>query len=136
MLTLTVPPLRDRREDILPLARMFLGEERGDLRLSPAAVTALESYAWPGNVRELQNAIKHGAALSEDGVVDVPHLPEDLVAPRRDPKGGGGSALRPLAEVEHDHIVRVLEASGGSQVEAARVLGIGRNTLWRKLRGS
>ncbi len=65
VLTLNVPPLRERREDIVPLAKMLLAEERREeLRLSPAAVRLLESYAWPGNVRELQNAIKHGAALA------------------------------------------------------------------------
>lgn len=138
VLALTVPPLRERREDIPALARMFLGEEqREDLRLSPAALRVLESYSWPGNVRELQNAIKHGAALAEDGVIDVEHLPEDLLARPPTSTASSGSAtavLRSLAEVEREHILRVIEACGGSQVEAARVLGIGRNTLWRKLR--
>jgi DNA-binding NtrC family response regulator len=136
VLTLAVPPLRERREDIPALARMFLGEEqREDLRLSPAALRVLESHAWPGNVRELQNAIKHGAALAEDGIVDVQHLPEDLVAPPSPASTSGAPhELRPLAEVEREHVLRVVEACGGAQVEAARVLGIGRNTLWRKLR--
>ena len=136
VLTLRLPALRERREDIVPLAKMLLGEERReDLRLSPAAVRLLESYAWPGNVRELQNAIKHGAALAEDGVIDVQHLPEELVSPRPALAHSGQTARQKLADVEHEHILRVLEACGGSQVEAARVLGIGRNTLWRKLRG-
>ena len=136
VLTLTVPPLRERREDIAALAKMFLNEERReDLRLSPAALRLLESYSWPGNVRELQNAIKHGAALAEDATIDVQHLPEDLaVRPAVAAAGGGHEALRPLAEIEREYILRVVEACGGSQVEAARVLGIGRNTLWRKLR--
>lgn len=135
VLTLTVPPLRERREDIAVLAQTFLGEERSEaLRLSPAALRVLESYTWPGNVRELQNAIKHGAALAEDGIIDVQHLPEDLVARPRTSPNGGPAELRPLAEIEREHVLRVLEACGGSQVEAARVLGIGRNTLWRKLR--
>jgi DNA-binding NtrC family response regulator len=83
VLTLRVPPLRDRREDIVPLVEMLLEEEkRKDLRLTPAAVRLLESHPWPGNVRELQNAIKHGVALAEDGVIDVDHLPEDVTAPR------------------------------------------------------
>jgi two-component system response regulator HydG len=135
VLTLNVPPLRDRREDIAALARMCLVEERrDDLRLSPAALRVLESYAWPGNVRELQNAVKHGAALAEDGTIDVQHLPEDVTASRRAPSNAAPAELRSLAEIERAHILRVLEACGGSQVEAARVLGIGRNTLWRKLR--
>jgi two-component system response regulator HydG len=135
VLTLKVPALRERREDIVPLANMLLGEERReDLRLSPAAVRLLESYAWPGNVRELQNAIKHGAALAEDAVIDVQHLPEELSSPPSSPANRGRTALRPLAEVEREHILHVVEACGGSYVDAARVLGIGRNTLWRKLR--
>ncbi len=135
VLTLNVPPLRERREDIVPLAKMLLAEERREeLRLSPAAVRLLESYAWPGNVRELQNAIKHGAALAEGNVIDVQHLPEDMVKPSASHENGAPRALRRLAEVEREHILHVLEACGGSQGEAARVLGIGRNTLWRKLR--
>jgi DNA-binding NtrC family response regulator len=135
VLTLRVPALRERREDIVPLAKMLLAEERREeLRLTPATVRLLESYAWPGNVRELQNAIKHGVALAEEGVIDVQHLPEDLVTPRASPAPGGSKELRPLAEVEREYILGVVEACGGSYVEAARVLGIGRNTLWRKLR--
>ena len=135
VLTLRVPPLRERREDIVPLANMLLAEEqRKALRLSPAALRILESYAWPGNVRELQNAIKHGAALADDGVIDVQHLPEELVEPPRSPANQGRKSMRPLAEVEREHILGVLEACGGSHVDAARILGIGRNTLWRKLR--
>ena len=135
VLTLTVPPLRERRQDIAALARISLGEERGEnLRLSPAALRVLESDAWPGNVRELQNAVKHGAALAEDGIIDVQHLPEDLVARPPVSSSGAPTELRPLAEIERAHILRVMEACGGSQVEAARVLGIARNTLWRKLR--
>lgn len=135
VLTLTVLPLRDRREDIAPLAKVFLRDEkRQGLRLSAAALRILEGHAWPGNVRELQNVIKHGAALSEDGVIDVHHLPDDLVdAPVTSTLPSG--PLRPLAEIEREHVLHVLEACGGSQVEAARVLAIGRNTLWRKLRG-
>jgi DNA-binding NtrC family response regulator len=135
VLTLRVPALRERREDIVPLAKMLLAEEhREELRLTPATVRLLESYAWPGNVRELQNAIKHGVALAEEGVIDVQHLPEDLVTPRASRSAGGSNELRPLAAVEREYILGVLEACSGSHVEAARVLGIGRNTLWRKLR--
>ncbi len=135
VLTLAVPPLRERREDIVPLTKMLLaGERRENLRLSPAAIRLLEAYAWPGNVRALQNAIKHGAALAEDDVIDVQHLPEDLVTPPPSPARNGRKTLRSLAEVEREHILGVLAACGGSHVEAARVLGIGRNTLWRKLR--
>ena len=137
VLTLRVPPLRQRVADVLPLARMFL-EVDGceDLRLSPAASALLESYPWPGNVRELSNAMKHGMALAQRGVIEAEDLPEELHAPLRAAPHEAPCetrALRSLAEVEREHVLRVVAACGGSQTEAARVLGIGRNTLWRKL---
>jgi len=137
VLTLNVPPLRERREDILPLARQFLAEERGRLEgFTPEAEALLLSHPWPGNVRELQNAVRHGAALASGRLVGIDDLPDEL---RRGPTATSGAAspgatLRSLAEVERDHILRVLDACDGSQTEAARILGIGRNTLWRKLR--
>ncbi|HQR30290.1 MAG TPA: sigma-54 dependent transcriptional regulator, partial [Anaeromyxobacteraceae bacterium] len=120
VLVLRVPPLRDRREDILPLARLLLAaEKRPSKGFSPAAEKVLLSHDWPGNVRELGNAVKHGAALARGGVVGPEHLPEGL---------GSGAArrkvaplMRPLAEVEREHVLRVLEGCGGNQVEAARV---------------
>ncbi len=142
VLTLRVPPLRERPEDILPLARHLLAELRGPARgFTPAAEAALLAYAWPGNVRELASAVQHGAALASGERVDAIDLPEEL-SEARAPRGAvvvaapalAPSPLRTLAEVEREHIQRVLDAVGGSPSEAARVLGIGRNTLWRKLR--
>jgi len=132
--TLTVPPLRERKEDILPLALMFLAELRHPTgRFSPAAVQRLQAHRWPGNVRELSNAVRHGAVLSGSSDVDLEHLPDDLGADPspREP----GDLWETLEEVERRHVGRVLAALGGNQVEAARALGIGRTTLWRKLRG-
>jgi two-component system response regulator HydG len=129
---LFVPPLRERRDDILPLARMFLSEHDHPGRLSAPAERALLAYPWPGNVRELANAIEHGAALSESADVDLQHLPEEVVRPERLLPTPG--SLRTLAEIERAHVLHVLEACGGHQGEAARILGIGRTTLWRKLR--
>ncbi len=131
VLTLEVPPLRERRDDILPLARRFLGEERTTAgAFSPAARKRLVAYAWPGNVRELQNVVKHGAALATGDEVLDEDLPEELTRPKPASRG----PLTTLADVEREHILRVLDACGGSQADAARVLAIGRNTLWRKLR--
>ncbi len=150
VLSLQVPPLRERPEDILPLARQFLTRE--DLpeapkkTLSPEAEALLCAYAWPGNVRELQSAMRHGAALALSGQQIGPlDLPEELreapsagpraQAPLQAPRAqADAGALLPLADVERAHILKVLDACGGSQAEAARVLGIARNTLWRKLR--
>lgn len=137
VLTLEVPPLRERTDDILPLASHLLADEKTAARDFTAKAKAhLLGYAWPGNVRELQNAVKHGAALATGAHIDVDDLPPEVL---RAPMGSGKSAgapadLRSLAEVEREHLLRVLDACGGSQAEAARVLGIARNTLWRKLR--
>jgi len=133
--TLVVPPLRERREDVLPLAQMFLEQEHHPTgKLTSRAREALLRYPWPGNVRELANAVKHGAVLSDGRDVDVDHLPQDVLEPARqaiDRK----TLLRKLADVEREHVMAVLEACGGQQVQAARILGIGRTTLWRKLQG-
>ncbi len=144
VLTLKVPPLRERREDVLPLARAFLREESGTnaTAFAPDAEARLLAHGWPGNVRELQNAVKHGAALARGKLVRAEDLPDELgdvtsVQPSLQPApqpATGPAELRSLAEIEREHVLRVLDACGGSQVEAARVLGIGRNTLWRKLR--
>jgi len=138
VLTLKVPPLRERAEDILPLARQFLREEKRGLSGFAADASArLLSYAWPGNVRELSSAVKHGAALATTPEVRAEDLPDEVAAPAR--TGGSaptpaGGPLRPLADVEREHVLAVLDACGGSQASAARALGIARNTLWRKLR--
>ncbi|OJY17089.1 MAG: sigma-54-dependent Fis family transcriptional regulator [Myxococcales bacterium 68-20] len=137
VLRLIVPPLRERPEDVIPLARHFLTQEgRPELRLEAEAKKALEQHAWPGNVRELANVVKHGVALARGTAIDLEHLPEELTTTQPSLTASRTSpVLRPLADVEREHVLRVLEACGGSQVEAARVLGIGRSTLWRKMRG-
>jgi two-component system response regulator HydG len=130
--TLKVPPLRERAPDILPLARMFLERAGHSGRTTPAAERALLAHRWPGNVRELANAALHGAVLAGAADVDVAHLPDDVLAPA--PAAAAPGALRTLAEVEREHVQRVLAACGGRHAEAASILGIGRTTLWRKLR--
>ena len=136
VLTLQVPPLRDRSDDILPLARHFLSEEKTKAStFTLAAQKRLLGNAWPGNVRELQNVVKHGAALADGDEVSEDDLPEELVdVGVADNVTSLAGASLTLAEVERAHIARVLAACGDSQSEAARVLGIARNTLWRKLR--
>ena len=132
---LSVPPLRERREDILPLARLFAEQcGRPDVRFTRRTRAALDAYAWPGTVRELANAIEHAVVLAGQADVDVEHLPEEVVATGK-PSGPRATGVhRTLEEVEREHVLRVLDACGGNQVETARALGIGRNTLWRKLR--
>ncbi len=144
VLSLRVPALRERREDILPLVAHFLADlgptASGRMRtLDKAARDTLLRAPWPGNVRELQNAILHGAALAEGDVLGVQDLPEDLLG---DVALGGGAradasdvtAIATLADVERAHVHKALEACGGAVGLAARALGISRNTLWRKLK--
>lgn len=142
VLTVRVPPLRDRGEDILPLARQLLAEALGPLAsFTPAAEALLQGHTWPGNVRELANVVSHGAALADGTSVGPEHLPDQLTlrtptASRARPntKVDATPRMCTLAEAEREHILGVLGGCGGSIVEAARVLGIGRNTLWRKLK--
>ncbi len=151
-----LPPLRERREDIGLLASYFLDRiarrEGRNLRFSPAAAAMLERHDFPGNVRELENAIEHAVAVSEGDIVRPDDLPAAIRAPRLLPQarpdaGPGGPpapALEPaataardgwsIAEVEKEHIQRVLERHRGNATTAARQLGISRTTLWRKLR--
>jgi two-component system response regulator HydG len=139
VLTLRVPPLRERPEDVLPLARNFIGQERRPAAgLTPEAEAALLAYPWPGNVRELGNAVKHGCALARGGLIRVEHLPEEL-QPGQAAGGGPGRGRHPtapgrLADAEREHVLAVLERCGGSLQEAAATLDIGRTTLWRKLK--
>jgi two-component system response regulator HydG len=138
---LDLPPLRARGNDVLLLAQEFLEQamaraSRPDLRLSRAAAEKLLEYSWPGNVRELRNCIEHAVALARDAEIAVDDLPErvrahrakDLVLPGQDPL-----ALVPLEQVERRYILHVLDAVGGNRSEAARVLGLDRKTLYRKL---
>ncbi len=107
--SLRVPPLRERREDILPLARKFLaGERKGPRRLSPVAEATLLAYGWPGNVRELSNAMRYAAAVAEGEVVELQHLPEELFLATIPP--APRPPLPTLAQVERDHILGVLGA--------------------------
>jgi transcriptional regulator with PAS, ATPase and Fis domain len=128
---LCVPPLRERKEDIVPLAHRF-AEQAGApaIELLPATVSALESYSWPGNLRELSNAVEHAVAFARGGSVAPGHLPEEV---RAGPAPERSTAWKSLAEVTRDHVREVLRACDGNQVAAAKVLGIGRSTLWRKL---
>jgi two-component system response regulator HydG len=127
-----VPPLRERREDILPLAHVLLARvPHASRRFTPAAERALEAYAWPGNVRELGNAVQHGAILSRNADIDVLHLPDEVASMTAQPPR---ARFETLAAVERKHVIRVLDFCRGNQAEAARILGIGRTTLWRRMR--
>lgn len=136
VMELEIPPLRERLDDILPLARHFL--HAGGLRLGrsligfePAAAHQLLRYPWPGNVRELQNAIERALVLASGSRIAAGDLPWEAQSEAAAP-GLAGSALT-LEEVEKAHILAVLESVHGNRAAAARRLGIGKTTLFRKL---
>jgi DNA-binding NtrC family response regulator len=129
--TLAIPPLRARVADVPPLVQHLVDREPGQRgrRFGPAALAALQSYAWPGNVRELQNVVSRTLLLSPAQVIGVEDLPADIRRP-----GGPGGHSRRLADVEREHVLRVLAETGGQRGRAAEILGIDPKTLYRKLR--
>jgi Nif-specific regulatory protein len=138
---LVVPPLKERGAmDIQRLAEHFLDiyarRHRSKARtISSQAMRRLASQDWPGNVRELEHCIQSAVVLAQDDVIGEEQLslPGGSLAV---PSGHGYPPGKPLREVERDHILRTLEACDGNRTEAARQLGIGRNTLARKLKSS
>jgi DNA-binding NtrC family response regulator len=141
VVTIPVPPLRARGNDILVLAQTFLESVRKrchkDVKgLSSAAAQKLLDYDWPGNVRELQNCIERAVTLTRFEEITVEDLPEKI---RRHESshvvvaGDDPSELITLSELERRYIHRVLKAAGGNKTQAARILGLDRRTLYRKL---
>jgi NtrC-family two-component system response regulator AlgB len=129
-----LPPLRERPEDILPLARRFLeffsrAARRSTPELSQAAEQALVSYSWPGNVRELANAIERAMILWPAQVIQPEGLPEPIAAHRHVGSRLGGDFT--LEQIEREHITRVVSRTETLE-EAAAILGIDSSTLWRK----
>jgi DNA-binding NtrC family response regulator len=135
---LDVPPLRDRREDILPLARVLLADAavrmgRKISGLAPGAVDQLLRYEWPGNVRELENAMARAVALARGNRVELTDLPEEVRQAFPKPVVNA-DAVQPLNEIEKEYIIAVMELNGGNQTRTAEQLGIGSATLYRKLK--
>jgi DNA-binding NtrC family response regulator len=132
-----MPPLRERKTDIPLLVNAFLekfSDSKGDPRMiSEDAMVHLTAYDWPGNVRELENAIERAVALGSGPILHVGDLPSNLQygTPERLPQSGD---LVPLEEMERRAIFRALREAGGDKLAAARVLGIGKTTLYRKLK--
>jgi len=145
VISLNVPPLRERREDIPALIDNFLTLyrerfQRPALTLSEEARRRLESFNWPGNVRELRNTIERAAALSETDEIEAAQFSqlsdkEQAAAPASaQSPAASNTPARTLDELEREHILRVLEETGGNRERAAIVLGISARTLYRKLR--
>lgn len=139
VISLYLPPLRERREDIPLLARAFLdriAEDRnGAAKHVPQdALDAIMVYDWPGNVRELENALEHAAILGRGDGVELAALPERITAPKTQPLVDDRQVPNPTLDViERAYIMWVLQAEGGNKTRAAEVLGIDPSTLYRKL---
>jgi transcriptional regulator with PAS, ATPase and Fis domain len=126
---IAVPPLRERVDDIVPLAEHFLMQERPALRLDEGAWPALWAYEWPGNIRELRNVMLSCAALCHGDSVSLESLPAHIRDGRAD-----GVAEENLDRLEQEMILKALAKTNGSRQQAAALLGISRRTLSRKIK--
>ena len=145
MVTLNLPPLRERRSDIAPLVHYFLDRfaPGKDITISPAAMKMMFQYEWPGNVRELENCIERAVALGDQDVIEVSDLPQ-AVRQRQEQNAPADSLAfagdlvessnTDLEELERDTIQRVFEQVKGDKARARKMLGISRATLYRKLK--
>ncbi len=133
VVSIFLPPLRERREDIPELIEHFLTTRQiGPLRsrVDAEALKALKAYAWPGNVRELANVLERAQILAENYVITVEDLPENVMMAAASSEAAAGDP-RHLSEVERRHVQAVLHEEKGNKVHAARVLGISRRSLYR-----
>jgi two-component system response regulator HydG len=139
VIALDLPPLRERRDDLLLLIEAILlrlaAEHNTEPKaLSSEALDAVVVYDWPGNVRELENALEHAVVLSKGTVIEGSALPERITTRRKEPLVAERSYKNPALDViERAHIMWVLQAEGGNKTRAAEVLGIDPSTLYRKL---
>ncbi|HEX5819177.1 MAG TPA: sigma-54 dependent transcriptional regulator [Gemmatimonadales bacterium] len=139
VIALMLPPLRERRDDLLLLLENFLQRLGDESRTEPKALSqealdAVMVYEWPGNVRELENALEHACVLSRIPLIEPTHLPERITKRRKEPLVAERAYLNPTLEViERAYIMWVLQAEGGNKTRAAEVLGIDPSTLYRKL---
>jgi len=135
---LHVPALRERRDDVLPLARVLLADaalrmKRKISGLAPGALDQLLRYEWPGNVRELENAMERAVALARGSRVEMEDLPEEIRQAFPRPVATRGR-VRPLEDIEKEYILAALELNHGNQTHTATQLRIGSATLYRKLK--
>jgi DNA-binding NtrC family response regulator len=140
VIEIRIPPLRERRDDVLPIARQVLADTAKRMKLpvtgfTPAAADLLLRWGWPGNVRELQNVVERALVLARSNRIEAEDLPDEIrrsVALMGGP--GAAPASRTLADVEREHILSVLDSVDGNRTRAATILGIGSATLFRKLK--
>jgi len=133
VVTIDLPPLRERKEDIPLLAQHFLNKfalenQKNIVGFSPEATKFLLDYDWPGNVRELENAIERAVILAKDNLVTIAELPQENLSLV------DSASMKNLKEVEKKHILNVIREADGNYSKAARILGISRMTLYNKVR--
>ena len=134
---MTIPPLRERVEDIDELAEFFVREASAEIGtdkkvISEAAMNILRGYDWPGNVRQLRNCVRTMTVMNEDGVLEVGDIPPDIHRPRQ--LAGTATPGGTLDEMEKQAIVNALAKTQGNREKAAKILGIGERTLYRKIK--
>jgi DNA-binding NtrC family response regulator len=142
VLSLRIPPLRERREDIpLLIAHFMERTSRASTQekiLTDEAIKAMLAYDWPGNVRELENCLERTCAFTSGPTIHVPDLPPSMAGtPIAMPGNGNGHAqnkIVPMAELEKQTILSAIAELNGDKLQAARLLGIGKTTLYRKLK--
>jgi DNA-binding NtrC family response regulator len=147
VVTLRLPPLRDRKDDIPPIVAHYLQRYGSDYVCAPETMAALAGYDWPGNVRELENCIQHMIAVNPGPMLHLKDLPSTVISRIVPPSpiwqlaSAVGSPLEidaspivPLEELERREIMRAIQVTKGDRTAAASLLGIGRTTLYRKLK--
>ena len=144
VMVINLPPLRERLEDIMPMAKMFIEQNNKEFSknitgFSEEAEKLLLNYEWPGNVRELKNVMERAVILCQNEIVDADHLPIEL---RTSPPKQSKTIVPPpssdedlsLQDIEQKHIIETLQKFDGNKSKAARVLNISRSTLREKLK--
>ncbi|MBN1355679.1 sigma-54-dependent Fis family transcriptional regulator [bacterium] len=139
VIEIKIPPLRERKEDILLLARFLVDKlskrmNMPSLHLDSTCIDYLHSYPWPGNIRELENAIERMIVLSKGGILLPENLPPNIRQEKPIHLIKGAKSLRTLDQIEREYIEHVLRSTDGNKTHAAKILGIGQATLWRKLK--
>lgn len=134
VMELAMPSLRERREDIMPLAATFIKEyTQGHARFAATVIPCLENYLWPGNIRELRNAMERAALMAHGGLILPKHLPSKIQAAATGDESGEINQTRKMADVERETILQTLKDNRNNRSLTARVLGISRRALTYKL---
>ena len=136
VISITLPPLRDREDDVILLAKYFIRELNRDIgrnieSINPDAAAALRAYHWPGNIRELRNVIERVMILEEGPTIELENLPLNIQGNIK--SGDGHAGPLTLEELEKDYILRTLDSNDGNISQTAKTLGISRHTIMRKL---